>query len=197
MNQAGDEADQLDMGRLIQGHDAALDHLMERHGQRLFHYLLRQLPEGEAEDCAQETFVRIYLHRAKFRPGAKFSTWLYAIATNLARDCQRRKTRHPEVSLDAASDRWEDGTPLRETMADGAATPGEALLAGERAAQVRDAVQALPEELREALVLYEYENLPQGEIAEILRCTPKAVETRIYRARNLLRKSLAALMAAS
>ena len=194
MNPAGDEADQLDIGRLIQGHDAALDNLMERHGQRLFHYLLRQLPESEAEDCAQETFVRIYLNRAKFRPGAKFSTWLYAIATNLARDCQRRKTRHPEVSLDATGDREGDGTTLRETMADGAATPGEALLAGERAAQVRDAVQALPEELREALVLYEYENLPQGEIAEILRCTPKAVETRIYRARNLLRKSLAGLM---
>ena len=56
MNTAGDEADQLDMGRLIQGHDAALDNLMERHGQRLFHYLLRQLPESEAEDCTQETF---------------------------------------------------------------------------------------------------------------------------------------------
>jgi RNA polymerase sigma-70 factor (ECF subfamily) len=59
---------------------------------------------------------------------------------------------------------------------------------------VRQAVQALPEELREALILYEYENLSQQEIADILGCTPKAVKTRIYRARNLLRKSLAGLL---
>jgi RNA polymerase sigma factor (sigma-70 family) len=189
MNEAGDEADQRDMVRLIQGRDGALDDLMGRHGQRLYHYLLRQLPEPDAQDCAQETFVRIYLNRAKFRLGAKFSTWLYIVATNLARDCQRRKSRHPEVSLDAGT----EGT-LLETMADaGTANPSEALLAGERAEQVRQAVQALPEELREALVLFEYENLSQAEIAEVLQCTPKAVETRVYRARNLLRKSLAGL----
>jgi RNA polymerase sigma-70 factor (ECF subfamily) len=194
MNEAGDEADQRDMERLVQGHDGALDDLMERHGPRLFHYLLRQLSGSEAEDCAQETFVRIYLHRAKFRPGAKFSTWLYTIATNLARDCQRRKTRHPEASIDDGSE-GEGGT-LLETMADGGTTPREALLAGERAGQVRQAVQALPEDLREALILYEYENLSQQEIAEVLQCTPKTVETRIYRARNLLRKSLAGLVGA-
>jgi RNA polymerase sigma-70 factor (ECF subfamily) len=194
MNEAGDEADQRDMERLVQGHDDALDNLMERHGQRLFHYLLRQLSESEAEDCAQETFVRIYLNRGKFRIGARFSTWLYAIATNLTRDCQRRKTRHPEVSADAGSE--EGGGTLLETMADGAETPTEALLTGERAGQVRQAVQALPEDLREALILYEYENLSQHEIGEVLQCTPKAVETRIYRARNLLRKSLAGLMKA-
>jgi RNA polymerase sigma-70 factor (ECF subfamily) len=192
MNEAGDEADQRDMERLVQGHDGALDDLMERHGQRLFHYLLRQLSESEAEDCTQETFVRIYLNRAKFRLGAKFSTWLYTIATNLAHDCQRRKARHPEVSMDAESEGG--GGTLLETMAGGGATPSEALQAGERAGQVRQAVQALPDELREALILYEYENLSQQEIAEVLQCTPKAVETRIYRARISLRKSLAGLI---
>jgi RNA polymerase sigma-70 factor (ECF subfamily) len=195
MNEAGDEADQRDMERLVQGHDGALDDLMERHGQRLFHYLLRQLSESEAEDCTQETFVRVYLNRGKFRLGAKFSTWIFTIATNLARDCQRRKTRHPEISVDAGSE--DGGGTLLETMADSGATPKEALLAGERAEQVRQAVQALPAELREAVILYEYENLSQQEIAEVLRCTPKAVETRIYRARNLLRKALAALVAAN
>jgi len=191
MNEAGDEADQRDMERLVQGHDGALDDLMARHGQRLFHYLLRQLSESEAEDCTQETFVRVYLNRGKYRLGTRFTTWLYTIATNLARDCQRRKTRHPEVSMDAGSGE-RDGT-LQETIADSRETPKEILLAGERAGQVRQAVQALPEELREALLLFEYENLSQQEIADILRCTPKAVETRIYRARNLLRKSLSDL----
>ncbi len=154
MNEAGDEADQRDMERLAQGHDGALDDLMERHGLRLFHYLLRQLPESDAEDCTQETFVRIYLNRAKFRLGAKFSTWLYTIATNLARDCQRRKTRHPEVSGDVEGEGG-SGT-LLETTPDCGENPREALLAGERTGEVRQAVQALPEELREALILYEY-----------------------------------------
>jgi RNA polymerase sigma-70 factor (ECF subfamily) len=153
--------------------------------------LLRQLSESEAADSTQETFVRIYLNRGKFRLGARFSTWLYTIATNLARDCQRRKIRHPEISLDTQSGEG-DGT-LLETMAHSGETPKEALLAGERAGQVRQAVQSLPEELREALILFEYEDLSQQEIADILRCTPKAVETRIYRARNLLRKSLSSL----
>jgi RNA polymerase sigma-70 factor (ECF subfamily) len=187
---AQDEQDRQDMARLAAGHDGALNNLMDRHGQHLFHYLLRQLfNPADAEDCAQEAFARVYHHRAKFRAGAKFSTWLYTIATNLARDCQRRRARHPEVSLPEE----EDGRGGLETMPDHAPLPGEQLQAGERAAQVRAAVQALPEELRAPLVLFEYENLAQSEIAEILRCTPKAVELRIYRARNLLRKSLAGL----
>jgi RNA polymerase sigma-70 factor (ECF subfamily) len=187
---AQDEQDRQDMARLAGGQETALNDLMERHGQRLFHYLLRQLSnESDAEDCAQEAFVRVFLHRAKFRPGAKFSTWLYAIATNLARDCHRRHVRHPEISLPQG----EDGAGGIEMLPDQSPLPGEQMQAGEQAAQVRAAVQALPEDLRTPLVLFEYENLAQAEIAEILHCTPKAVEVRIYRARNALRKSLAAL----
>ncbi len=186
-----DEQDRQDMERLAGGQDAALNDLMERHGQRLFHYLLRQLSnQSDAEDCAQEAFVRVYRHRAKFRSGAKFTTWLYAIATNLARDCHRRQARHPEVALPEGERAGGGGL---EMMPDHAPLPGEVLQAGERAAQVRAAVQALPEDLRAALVLFEYENLAQAEIAGILHCTPKAVEVRIYRARHALRKSLAGL----
>ncbi len=188
---AQDDQDRQDMDRLAAGHDDALNGLMERHGQRLFHYLLRQLSnEADAEDCAQEAFVRVYLHRAKFRSGAKFSTWLYTIATNLARDCHRRHARHPEISLPEGDD--ERGGGL-EAMPDHAPLPSAQLQAGERAAQVRAAVQALPEELRAPLVLFEFENFPQADIAAILRCTPKAIELRISRARKLLRKTLAAL----
>jgi RNA polymerase sigma-70 factor, ECF subfamily len=186
-----DEQDRQDMARLTGGQDAALNDLMERHGQRLFHYLLRHLSnESDAEDCAQEAFARVYLHRAKFRSGAKFSTWLYAIATNLARDCHRRRARHPEAALPEGESGGGGGL---EMIPDQAPLPGDQLQAGERAAQVRAAVQALPEELRTPLVLFEYESLGQAEIAEILHCTPKAVELRIYRARHALRKSLAGL----
>src|SRR5437763_15117846 len=101
MDAASEQQDSDDMARLAAGHEAALNDLMSRHAERLFNYLLRVLQnETEAADVAQEAFVRVYLNRAKFRTRSKFSTWLYAIATNLARDLQRRRLRHPNISLD-------------------------------------------------------------------------------------------------
>jgi RNA polymerase sigma-70 factor (ECF subfamily) len=188
---AQDDQDRLDMARLAAGHDTALNDLMQRHSQKLFHYLRRHLPnDSDAEDCAQEAFVRVYVNRGKFRPASKFTTWLYAIATNLARDCHRRHTRHPEVALALN----EDGTGGMGAIPDKTPLAGEQMENRERAEQVRAAVQALPEDLRTPLLLFEYENLGQAEIGEILDCTPKAVELRIYRARKILRESLAGLM---
>src|SRR5207249_1479609 len=100
-----DDQDRSDMARLAAGHDVALDELMGRHAERLYHYLLRLLQnETEAGDLAEETFVRVYQNRSKFKPDKKFSTWLYTIATNLARDLQRHRARHPQVSLEAERD---------------------------------------------------------------------------------------------
>src|SRR5947209_13770778 len=102
MTPASDDRDRDDMARLAAGQDGALDDLMERHAERLYHYLLRVLQnETEAADIAEEAFVRIYEHRANFKPRSKFSTWLYTIATNLARDAKRYRARHPQLSLDA------------------------------------------------------------------------------------------------
>src|ERR1700691_924042 len=93
-----DEQDALDMARLAAGHDAALNDLMTRHSGRLFHYLVRQTQnETDAAEVAQDAFVRVYQNRAKFKPGAKFSTWLYTIATNLVRDRFRFQSRRPNV----------------------------------------------------------------------------------------------------
>jgi RNA polymerase sigma-70 factor (ECF subfamily) len=181
--------DALDMARLAGGHEAALNDLMDRHGLKLFHYLIRQLQdEAEAGDLAQETFVRVFLHRRKFKPGASFSTWLYTIATNLARDRIRSRARRPQVSLEAESEIT--GATLGDTLPEQGSSPSEALLAEERAEAVRSALALLPEELRTPLVLAEYEDLPQSEIATILDCSIKAVETRIYRARRQLRSIL-------
>src|SRR5690349_12063877 len=101
MSEPGPELiDASDMRQLVTGHDAALSSLMERHGERLFHYLIRQLQNKEdAAEVAQEAFVRVYQHRARFDPRQKFSTWLYTIATNLARDRLKWRARHPQVSL--------------------------------------------------------------------------------------------------
>jgi RNA polymerase sigma-70 factor, ECF subfamily len=188
MQGATDEQDRDDMARLAAGHEIALNSLMERHSARLFHYLLRQLNnEADAAELAQESFVRVYQNCARFRTAQRFSTWLYAIATNLLRDRFRWHKRHPQVSLDAET---EAGGTLKDTLPNPAASPGEQLEKSERAEEVRQAVQSLPAELRTPLILFTYENLSHAEIAEILNCSAKAVEVRLYRARGVLRKHL-------
>ncbi len=189
----GDEQDGLDMTRLAAGQSAALDDLMARHAERLFHYLARALQnEDDAADLAQETFVRVYRNRAKFDARQKFSTWLYAIASNLVRDRYRWRTRHPQVSLDAENEAT--GNDFGVSLPDQNPSPSETVQAHERAAAVRRAVAALPEQLRVPLILSQYEEKSHAEIGAILRCSAKAVEVRIYRARQQLRVSLSQLL---
>lgn len=181
------------MTRLAKGHDAALNALMERHAERLFHYLVRSLQdEADAADLAQETFVRIYQNRAKFDPQQKFSTWLYAIASNLVRDRFRWRSRHRHISLDAENGQTDSS--LKDTLTAAELRPDQSAQTEERADTVRKAVAALPEELKQPLILAVYQDLPQVEIAAILNCSVKAVETRIYRARQQLRVALGGLM---
>jgi RNA polymerase sigma-70 factor, ECF subfamily len=187
-----DEADREAMKRLAAGGDAALDELMERYGESLFHFLIRSLQnESDAADLAQETFVRIYQNRASFDPRHKFVAWMYAIAGNLVRDRYRWRSRHPQVSLDAEIGVAE--VSMKDSLRAAGQAPDERLQSGELGAAVQRAVAALPEELRQPLILAVYEELSQAEIAEILGCSAKAVETRIYRARKQLRASLAGL----
>ncbi len=181
--------DRADMERLAAGHDAALNDLMARHAAPLFHFLCRMLGnEDDANDLAQETFVRVFRARAGFRTGEKFSTWLYTIAANLARNHFRWRSRHPNVSLEAET--GESEKTLGGTLpADGPA-PNEQAQTVERAAAVRVAVDRLPEDLRAAIVLCEWEERSVAEAAVILETTPKAVESRLYRARQVLRERL-------
>lgn len=175
------------------GQGVALNDLMDRHAEKLFHYLVRSLQnEDEAADLAQETFVRVYQNRAKFNARQKFSTWLYAIASNLVRDRYRWRKRHPHVSLNAANDTT--GNDFGELLPDQNPSPSETAQARERTAVVRRAVAALPEELRLPLILAEYEEKSHAEIGEMLRCSAKAVEMRIYRARQQLHTSLGQLL---
>ena len=188
-----EDQDAADMERLAAGHDTALNGLMERHGERLFHYLVRLLQsENDAADAAQESFVRVYQYRSRFDTRQKFSTWLYAIASNIARDRLRWRSRHPQISLDAQLE--ESGRRVMDNLPDQNPSPRQTLEASERASAVRAAVAALPEDLRLPLVLAEYEGRAQAEIAEILDCSIKAVEMRIYRARKQLREQLRSVL---
>lgn len=185
--------DSLDMARLAGGHYRSLNDLMGRHGEKLFRYLVRSLQsEADAADLAQETFVRVYQNRKKYDDGKKFTVWLYAIASNLVRDCFRRRSRHPQVSLDAENSIT--GDAFGELLTEDNPLPSETVQARERNAAVRRAVAALPIQLRLPLILAEYEEMSQAEIGKVLCCSAKAVETRIHRARQRLRVSLCQLL---
>jgi len=185
-----DALDASDMQRLAGGHDSALNDLMARHADRLFHYLIRQLQnESDAADLAQETFVRVFKYRANYDSRQKFSTWLYTIATNLVRDRFKWRGRHPELSLQSPV----AGTDheLGSLLPDARPGPDTELLGEERSRAVAAAVAALPEDMRTVLILSEYENLPHAEIARSLGASVKAIESRLHRARHQLRADLA------
>jgi len=182
------------MLRLRDGDDLALNELMDRWQRRLIGYLLRLTGnQTVACDLAEETFVRIYQNRERYQSKAAFSTWLFAVAANLFRDHLRWQRRHSTVSMDAAE--GSDAKSLGEKIFDPRPDPGKESEIGERCAAVRDAVLSLPDDQRQALVLFEYEGLSHDEIARVMTCTPKAVEARLYRARAALRAKLEKLLA--
>ena len=172
-------ADLAAMQRLAAGEDLALNEIMERWKSRLSAYLFRFTGnENVAADLAQETFVRIYQGRAKFRPHGNFSTWLFGIAANLGRQHHRWQRRHPTIPMEEAG----------ESMASG--DPGASAELREREQAICSAIASLPGDLREALILSEYEELSHAEIATVSECSVKAVERRLSRAREQLRKQL-------
>lgn len=171
------------MERVQAGDEAAFGLLMERWERPVKAVIARLvLNRHEAEELAQETFVRLWQQRDRYRRGAAFRPWLLAIAVNLARNRLRWWRVRPTVELQEWS------AVGGEVQAGG--REENALERAERVAAVRAAIAALPPELREAIVLFEYEELAQAEIAAIVGVTPKAVETRIARAREKLRVAL-------
>jgi RNA polymerase sigma-70 factor, ECF subfamily len=182
--QASEDAD-LDteaMRRLASGDDRALTEIMERWKIRLSAYLLRFTgSEIVARDLAQETFVRLYQSHTRFRPTASrrcFSTWLFGIASNLARNHLRWQGRHPTVPLEEAGDPTASGDPAASAQQE------------ERSRAVGKAIAGLASDLRETLILSEYEGLSHAEIGVIAGCSVKAVERRLSHAREQLRKAL-------
>ena len=191
MDEGSSEADALAMARLQAGDDLALNEIMGRWKQPLAAYLLRQLGSHEdAVDLTMETFVRIYASRQRYTPSARFARWLFTIATNLARNHARWKQRHPEVALETDE---EESSPM-ESLADDTPSASGQLEARERSNAVRKAIVGLPPDLRTAILLFEYESLSHAEIAAIEGCSAKAIETRLYRARQALEQTLAHLM---
>lgn len=176
------------MAALAAGEDAALNRIIQRWQSPVRRFVFRYVQnEQDAEDLTQETFVRVYRHRNRYRPTGKFSTWLFTIAVNLCRNHAGKVKRRS--LLQGRSDSGRDAE-LAESHPDGAADPADAAETSEHAAEVRVAIAELPHDLRTAIILFEYEQLSHAEIAEIESTSPKAIEMRLYRARRLLRRRL-------
>jgi RNA polymerase sigma-70 factor (ECF subfamily) len=171
------------MARVQRGDEAGLGMLMERWELPVKSVIGRiVLNAGEAEELAQETFVRVWQQREKFREGADVRPWVFSIAVNLARNRLRWWRRRPTVELQEWDEAEESQTGRKEDGGD--------LERKEQVAAVREAIAALPVELREVIVLFEFEEMSQAEIAVTVGATVKAVETRIARAKEKLRGAL-------
>jgi len=186
------DLDHASMVRLIAGDDLALNELMERWQKPLHSFILRYVGNyADSIELAQETFVRVYHHRSRFNFKSKFSTWLLAIATNLCKHHARWRKRHPTISLNdtAGMDKM-----LDECLSIAAEEIPSALAGrSELGKLVKEEIEKLPHDLKTAILLFAYDDLSHAEIGVILGCTPKAVETRLYRVRKLLAKRLAAI----
>ena len=175
------------MRRLQAGEDAALAPLMQHWEAPVKRFIFRLIGNtADAEDLAQEVFVRIYTKRAAYRVGAKFSSWCFSIAANQAKNRLRWWRRRPALSLNA----WTEAGGETADESPAGVQASAAAMQRERVAQVQAAVAALPPDLGAVLVLFEYEDQSVADIAEALGCTAKAVENRLYRARLRLKQTL-------
>ncbi len=172
---------------LQRGTDMALNGLIERWERPLFAFAWRYVRQtADAHDLVAEVFVRLYQQRARLRPDTKLSAWLFTTLTNLCHNQHRWRHRHPTVSLDAATD--------APSNAAGGPSPSDELERAESVVALDAALQRLPHELKTTLLLYHYEALSYREISEIMACSERGVETRLYRAKQKLRAELAAYL---
>ncbi|WP_415910396.1 RNA polymerase sigma factor [Oleiharenicola sp. Vm1] len=182
-------ADRADLQALRSGDATVFERIVARWEQPLCAYAWRYLRNGEdAREVALETFVRLHEHRARLRADTNLSAWLYTTLTNLCHNRHRWWRRHPSVSLDALPAEG-DGAAL----GDGAPPPDAASEQREALAALDAAIAALPHELRATLLLHHFEQLSYREIAGIVGCSERGVETRLYRARQALRSALSAV----
>ncbi len=180
------------VNRARHGDDAAFELLVKHYQNRIYNHVARMVQDpAEAEDLAQEAFVRAYQALPHFRGEASFQTWVYRIASNLAIDASRRRKRRQwqTVSLDEPLD--DEESSLARDLADGTTrTPDEVVESSSLRDQVWSAIAELSEKLRPVVVLYDLQGLSYEEIARILGCPLGTVKSRLFNARCQLRDKL-------
>jgi RNA polymerase sigma-70 factor (ECF subfamily) len=180
------------------GDEQSFGLLLHRYRTPLVNFLYRMVRNREqAEDLAQEVFIRVYRAREDYVPSAKFTTWLFRIATNLALNSVR-DTRHQrmEVSLDApVTVDAEDGDERPLDVAEKNPNIEEHLVQEAQRDMIRKSIDKLPEKQRAAVLLHKYQELDYGEISKILECSESALKSLLFRAYETLRVELAPLVA--
>jgi len=168
----------------LEGHDRAFDELVSRYQTRLLNFIYRTVGDRErAEDLVQEVFIRIYRHLHRFDQTKKFSTWAYTIASNLAKNELRNRSRNPLVLFQTIKRNWEaDHRPLQ--FEDSSSRPDDLFRKRHLRELVEQSVSQLPEHHRVVFVLRELEGKTYEEIAEITGCNLGTVKSRLNRARN-------------
>ena len=181
------------MDRVARDDEKAFTELVRRFQGRVINLVSRILNDREcADDLAQEVFVRVFVHRRNYRHGSKFSTWLFTIAANLAKNEIRRRVRKRNwFSLDALQEMLKDSAIQFADPAEGRETTLER---EQLQAAVGRAIATVPEKYRLALVLRDIEGLPYEEIAQVLGIPGGTVRSRINRARGMLKRKLQPLL---
>ena len=174
------------MMKVKQGDIAAFEEIVEIHQGAVIGTVAKMLGGmGDAEDISQQVFIRVWKSAGRYKPSAKFTTWMFTITRNLVFNETRRRYRKHEVSMDAAEEEHHAVLPDTDTP-----QPDDAALHQELQGAIDDAIQKLPQKQRMAVVLRRYEGLPYEEIGAILNISLSAVKSLLFRARTDLREHL-------
>ena len=178
------------MLRVAAGDEGAFNFLVQKHNRPVIHFLYRMMRnQAVAEELAQEVFLRVYRARDSYRAEAKFTTWLYRIATNLAVN-QARDTRHERSAQTVYLDAPDAETGTTPDVADDEPLVEERLMKDERMAAIRNHVMALPDRQRMAVLMHKYQGMDYTQIGDVLKLSESATKSLLFRAYQTLREKL-------
>jgi RNA polymerase sigma-70 factor (ECF subfamily) len=180
------------MLRVQQDDAEAFEQLVHKYQERVLNVFYQLLGDAEeAEDLTQEVFLRVYRSRKRYKPTARFSTWLFTIVNNLALNARRDRRRRPTRPFDMLRSSPESEAPVEQLLKDPAKSAASGLAQAEMAALVRRALDQLNERQRLALILHKYEDMSYTEIGAVMNLGTAAVKSLLARARAHLRQILA------
>ena len=178
------------MLRVKAGDASAFDYLVQKYRRPIVSFMYRMARNAAAaEDLAQEVFLRVYRSRASYEASAKFTTWLYRIATNLAVN-HARDTRHERAEVTVSLDEPDEETGNTFELPDGGLNAEQVMVRRERMLAIRRKVEALPEPQRLAVIMHKYQQMDYKQIAEVLKRTESATKSLLFRAYETLREQL-------
>lgn len=187
---SGELTDAEVMLRVKAGDDSAFDFLVQKYRRPIINFMYRMAHNSAAaEDLAQEVFLRVYRSRASYEASAKFTTWLYRIATNLGMNYSR-DTRHDRPENTVNLDEPDEETGQSPDLADKTPSVEEEIMHRERLNAIRQKVEALPERQKMAVLMHKYQQMDYKQIAEVLKLSESATKSLLFRAYETLRTQL-------